>query len=313
MSRDAFSDPPRDRSGTPDPEPRSASRRRAVTFEVPDEANSRDENQRSGQGIRSFEPESSRDEPNDSIRAYYVRDRAYLLRGSQMHSLSNVGTFRVISVSDLATYSYKGDHARLEKDLRGLAKQALIKDSTLEISRKQTLRVVTLTKTGHRLLTHSNQIREDQPIYHGLKKRREVAHDADLYKLYQKETGRIERSGGRPVRVLLDYEITRRLNRDLARLGHEKDDPDRRGEVAGKHALPIVHGKISIPDLRIEYETSELELKHVDLELATYNYRPRAIVAKASAGFSMYGRAGDAQRLRRVLDEHKITQEILTL
>ncbi len=230
-----------------------------------------------------------------------------------MDSLREIGRFRVISVSDLATYCYREDRARTAKDLRGLAQQGLLKDSTLEISRKQSLRIVTLTKAGHRLLSESNRIPADQPIYHGLKKPREVAHDADLYKLYQKEAARIERAGGKPVRVLLDYEIKRRLNRDLARLGTEKDDPDRRAEIAGKHALPIVHGKISIPDLRVEYETPESELRHVDLELATRNYGPRAVAAKASAGFSLYGHSSDVSRLRRVLDEREITREIFTL
>ena len=103
-----------------------------------------------------------------------------------------------------------------------------VRDKTLEISQKKTLRVVTLTKAGHRLLKNTNQVPDDQPIYHGLVKPREVKHDADLYRLYQKEVARIERGGGRPVRVLLDYELKRNLNRDLALLGPEKDDPDRK-------------------------------------------------------------------------------------
>ena len=108
--------------------------------------------------------------------------------------------------------------------------QSLLTDKTLEISQKKTLRVVTLTKAGHRLLKNTNQVPDDQPIYHGLVKPREVKHDADLYRLYQKEAARIERAGGRPVRVLLDYELKRNLNRDLALLGPEKDNPDRKRE-----------------------------------------------------------------------------------
>ena len=113
--------------------------------------------------------------------------------------------------------------------------------------------------------------------------------------------------------MLLDYEIKRNLNRDLALLGPEKDDPDRKNHTAEKHHLRVVNGKIPVPDLRIEYETPELELRHVDLELATRDYRPRAMAEKASAGFSLYGRSEDASRLRRVLDEREITAGILTL
>lgn len=230
-----------------------------------------------------------------------------------MHSLKEIGKFRVILVSDLAKYAYGGDRERMEKDIRALERQSLLRDKTLEISQKKTLRVVTLTKVGHRLLKNANQLPDDQPIYHGLVKPREVKHDADLYRLYQKEAARIERAGGRPVRVLLDFELKRNLNRDLALLGPEKDDQDRKNQIAEKHSLQLVNGKIPVPDLRIEYETPELELRHVDLELVTRDYRPRAMAEKASAGFSLYGRSEDTSRLRRVLDEREITARILTL
>ena len=130
----------------------------------------------------------------DSPRAYYVRDRAYLLRDSEMHSLREIGRFRVIAATDLAKYAYGGDSARMEKDIRRLTQQSLLTEKTLEISRKKTLRVVTLTKAGHRLLKKTNRLPDDQPIYHGLVKPREVKHDADLYRLYQKEAARIERA-----------------------------------------------------------------------------------------------------------------------
>jgi hypothetical protein len=236
-----------------------------------------------------------------------------LLRDSEMQSLTEIGKFRVISVSDLAEYAYGEDRERMQKDIRALTRQSLLTDKTIEISQKKTLRVVTFTKAGHRLLKNTNQLPDDQPIYHGLVKPREVKHDADLYRLYQKEAARIERGGGRPVRVILDYELKRNLNRDLALLGPEKDNPNEKERIAEKHGLQVVNGKIPVPDLRVEYATPELELRHVDLELATRDYRPRAMAEKAAAGFSLYGRSEDASRLRRVLDEREITARILTL
>ena len=71
-------------------------------------------------------------------------------------------------------------------------------------------------------------------VYHGLVKPREAKHDADLYRVYHKEAERIERAGGRPLRVILDYELKRDLNRDLATLGPEKDDPDAKEWDAAK-------------------------------------------------------------------------------
>jgi hypothetical protein len=314
MSRDAFSYDQQDARGARDTSTRRSVRQQRST--PPDTRagkNSAPEAPGRGDNSEVRERHSTRDERNGSPRACYIRDRAYLLRDSEMHSLKEVGKFRVIAVSDLGKFAYSGNRERMEKDIRALAGRSLLRDRTLEISQKKTLRVVTLTKVGHRLLKNTNQVPDDQLIYHGLVKLREVKHDADLYRLYQKEAARIEHSGGRPVRVLLDYELKRNLNRDLSRLGPQKDDPHAKEEIAEKHGLQVVNGKIPVPDLRIEYETPELQLRHVDLELATRDYRPRAMAEKAAAGFSLYGRSEDASRLRRVLDEREITAGILTL
>jgi len=314
MSRDAFSYDPQDAGETRDTSTRrSVRQRRSTSPDTRDRGIPAPEAPSRGDGTEVREQRTVRDERNDSPRAYCVRDRAYLLRDSEMDSLKQIGKFRVIPVSDLAKFAYGGNRERMETDIRALARQSLLRDKTLEISQKKTLRVVTLTKAGHRLLKKTNQVPDDQPIYYGLVKPREVKHDADLYRLYQKESARIERAGGRPVRVLLDYELKRNLNRDLALLGPEKDNADRKREVAEKHQLQVVNGKIPLPDMRLEYENPELELRHVDLELATRDYRPRAMAEKASAGFALYGRSEEASRLRRVLDEQELTAGILTL
>jgi hypothetical protein len=219
----------------------------------------------------------------------------------------------VIAAPDLAKHVYAGDRPRMEKDVRRLVTQGLLADKTIPISQKKTLRVLTLTKAGHRLLKKSNRLPEGQVIYHGLLKVREARHDADLYRLYHKEADRIQRTGGRPLRVILDYELKRDLNRDLALLGPEKDDPDRKDAIAQKHGLQLVNGKIPVPDLRVEYETADLEVRFVDLELATRDYRPRSLAEKAAAGFSLYSRSEDSSRLRRILDERELTAGILSL
>jgi hypothetical protein len=314
VSRDAFSHDPQDAGDLRDTSARRSVRQhRPVPSDTEDGRNQVPEAPGRGDCPETRDQHSGPEERSDSPRAYYVRDRAYLVRNSEMHSLKEIGKFRVIAATDLAKYAYGGSRERMDKDIRRLARQSLVTDKTMEISQKKAIRVVTLTKAGHRLLKKTNQLPDDQPIYHGLRKPREVRHDTDLYRLYQKEADRIERSGGRPVRVLLDYELKRNLNRDLALLGAGKDDPDRKREVAEKHHLMVVNGKIPVPDLRVEYETPELELRRVDLELATRDYRPRAMAEKASAGFSLYGRSEDASRLRRVLDEREITARILTL
>jgi hypothetical protein len=115
------------------------------------------------------------------------------------------------------------------------------------------------------------------------------------------------------LRVILDYELKRDVNRDLVALRQQKDDPDAKESVAEKHHLHAVNGKIPLPDLRIEYENAHGELDRVDLELATRHYRPRGLAAKARAGFSLYSHPEEASRLRRILNDQDLTAGILAL
>jgi len=311
MSRDAFSHDPQD-TREPSP-PRSLPRHRTAPSAPRDDRTTRSQTDVRRERTDHREPEKTHDAPTGAERAYYVRDRAYLLRDSEIHSMKEIGKFRVIAAADLAGYTYGGDGKRMEKEIKHLEREHLVSEKTLEISHRKTLRVMILTKAGHRLLKRTNLLLDDQVIYHGLQKSREAEHDADLYRLYQKEAARIERAGGRPVRVILDYEIKRTLNRDLALLGADKDNLERKAEIAEKYGLAMVNGRIPLPDMRLEYEDAEHLLQRVDLELATREYRPRSLAEKAKAGFAIYGRTEDASRLRRILDERELTQEILTL
>jgi hypothetical protein len=259
-------------------------------------------------GQRSLKPERE-----DSPQAHVLRDRTYLLRESELHVLRDLGTFRVVAAADLARFAYASDTARMERDVRHLKDQGLVAERTLPISGRKTVRVLALTKNGERVVRNTNQLPEDQAIYHGIVKPREAKHDAQLYRLFQTEAARIQSAGGKPLRVLLDYELKRNLNRDRARLGNQKDDPQEIERLAERHGLAVVNGKIPLPDMRIEYQTAELELRRVDLELATRHYRPRGIATKAKAGFSIYSLRDDATRLRRILDDHELSARIFAL
>ena len=68
-----------------------------------------------------------------------------------------------------------------------------------------------------------------------------------------------------------------------------------------------------MPDLRIEYETLDGEIARVNLELVTEHYRGRHVAEKVHAGFSLYTPRGEADRLRRVLDQRELTADILSL
>jgi hypothetical protein len=249
----------------------------------------------------------------DTPRARFLGKRAYFLRESELQTLIEVGTFRAVEAQDLGRLGYGGDGKRMGREVRRLRQQLLLTEKVVRADRTKTLRLFALTKRGFRLARSSGVVPEGQAIYHGFVKPRDAKHDADLYRLYHAHAEKVEQAGGRLTRVILDYELKRDVNRELATLSLELQTDEARERIALRHGLALVNGKIPVPDMRVEYDTADMQHRHLDLELATRNYRPRAIAEKAKAGFSLYARRDDAQRLRRVMDEHKITAEILFL
>ena len=201
-----------------------------------------------------------------------------------------------------------GQRELADRDVQNLVRQGIARKGTFNGPEANPHELLTLTKRGHRLLRANRLASKNQAAYYGFVKPREANHDADLYRLYQKEAARIEERGGRNLRVILDYELKRRINREMARLGTEA-----RPEIAARHGLQMVGNKIPVLDLRIEYETRDGDTTRVNLELVTEHYRGRHLADKVHAGFSLYTPHGEADHLRRVLDQHELTADILSL
>lgn len=63
------------------------------------------------------------------IRTNYVdRDKAYSLRDSEIHTLSEIGKFRIVAMSGLAEFAYNSARARVEKDIEHLSRQGLVRE-----------------------------------------------------------------------------------------------------------------------------------------------------------------------------------------
>lgn len=155
--------------------------------------------------------------PEHDRAQYTDRDRSYSLRPSEIHTLTEVGKFRVLSVEDLARFNYAGGRSRMESDLRNLARQGLVEQRGTSVLKKQLRQVLTLTKQGQRLIRRHGFVPEDQAIYSGLVKPKEADHDADLYRMYRKAADEIGRKGGRVLQVQLDYELKKKLYHRLGR------------------------------------------------------------------------------------------------
>lgn len=259
------------------------------------------------------EPERPGTSAAETRTIYELRGRTYRLRSSEIATIVELGKFRAVAREDLAEFVYGGNHDRMRPDLENLLRQGVVEMKSVPHEETGSRQLLTLTKSGHRFLTQTQRAGKSQALYHGFTKPREAHHDADLYRLYQKAAGKIERQGGRNLRVVLDYEFKKRLYHDLAKLGKDRNSADGKHAVAQKHGLQVVRGKIPVPDVRIEYETRDGERARVDLELATGHYRGRTLSEKVRAGFSLYARAEDVSKLRRVLDQRELTAEILSL
>jgi hypothetical protein len=183
---------------------------------------------------------------------YQLRGRTYRLRVSEIATMLEFGKFRAVAKEDLAQFVYRGDNDRMKLEVENLFRQGLVEIKSIPHEESGSRQLLTLTANGQRFLAETRSTPEGQTLYHGFTKPREAHHDADLYRLYQKASEKIERQGGRNLRVVLDYEIKKRVYRDLARLENDRSSPDNKRVIAERHGLHVVRDKIPVPDIRVE-------------------------------------------------------------
>jgi hypothetical protein len=247
-------------------------------------------------------------------QALYRIDRErYSLCPSELYTLAEAGKFRAITLENLSRYLYSGNTELMESDLRHLQRRELVRLRSVRF--EGTVRVVTLTGRGARVIRQAFKSGSPQEIYAGLKKPRELRHDAALYEIYQAKAQEIVETGGKIKRIVLDYELKKKLNREMKNAGSlslsEKQKP--KEEVAERHRVAVVNGRFVVPDVRVEYDDREGNEARVDLEYLTETYRHGDISSKARAGFHLYAPHDQASRVHRIVDQHHILAEILSI
>jgi hypothetical protein len=243
------------------------------------------------------------------------RFRSHSLRSSEIRTLSDIGKFRVVDRKDLGRVAYPDNETQLAQDIRSLQSRGLIQERTIYRAHRPSRQILTLTGRGQRTLRTRGYVPEEQQLYYGLIKPKEIDHDADLYKVYQKEAENIQRQGGKIIRVRLDSELKSAVYRDRNAAG-KLPELQRKAWLKGvteQQGLSMQGGTILMPDIQIEYETVEGTLAKANLELVSENYRGDAIRSKAGAGFKVYVRAGDSTRVKRALHDSGAVEEILSL
>jgi hypothetical protein len=133
--------------------------------------------------------------------------------------------------------------------------------------------------------------------------------------MYEAEATQIQRRGGTVRRVLLDFECKKKIYAELNKPEDygELSYTRRQEQLAQLYELPVVDGKIALPDLRIEYDTEEGDRAHIDLELATENYRPGHMRQKTRAGFKLYGVNTTSRGHRAGWEGRELTADVLAL
>ncbi len=253
------------------------------------------------------------------------------LREEERKVLAEVGRFRVIATRDLAETVYDGRQSRMERDLAFLREKGLVQVDSVNARRDgrggrvERIEVVTLTKGGQSLARLTGDVPQDQKLYAGLVKPREVEHDAQIYRAYRKEAERIGRSGGTNLRVKLDFELKSEIQKAIhaeRKANPQREMRDIKQEVAERFDLPFVNGTIQVPDARIEFDREPRpddfdqggRTGHEDIEVLTAAYRPGHLRNKAQAGFHVYASSSDRTTLRaKIEDDHGLMADILEL
>ena len=225
-----------------------------------------------------------------------VRDRGheYTLRGSETRTLATVGAFRVVSSRDLRDHHDRPLDPR-SSDLRHLREQRLVETVRVPGTREH---AVALTKDGRSLLEHhrGRDQGDRQTFWHGVKRERELEHDLQVYRAYDRAAERLAERGAHVDRVMLDHELKRDYQSWLHERDRERPDydghPDRTDEEirewAHEHDLPYFDEELHFPDLRIEYRERDGREEREDIEVTTEHYRGDHAASVAQSGFSCY-------------------------
>jgi hypothetical protein len=244
------------------------------------------------------------------------RDREYTLRGSETRTLARVGAFRVVSSRDLRDGRDRPLDPR-SGDLRHLREQGLVETVRVPGSRDY---AVALTKEGRSLLEHSRDRNHDgcQTFWDSVKRERELEHDLQVYRAYEREAERLEAQGARVDRVVLDHELKRDYQQWLHAHDRERDDydgdPDRDPheieDWARANDLPYFDEQVHFPDVRIEYEDADGLWHYLDVEVITVHYRGGHGSAVARSGFKCVGGSSSRVGSRAHLDG--LAEEVLS-
>ena len=170
-------------------------------------------------------------------------------------------------------------------------------------------KVLTATPAGAELARRQavgQGLDSGQRTWAGLVKPGELAHDTEVYRAAREEVKRLLADQATIRRIRIDAElksiVAKRSETARARDGKAAADIEWM-QAARNLGLPVDdNGKVHYPDVQIEYTDADGRTDHVHVEVATNDYRNRAIQAKAAAGFVIHGNGCGGARVSADLD-----------
>ena len=229
----------------------------------------------------------------------------FRLADDSVEALRVAGIFGTVEVSDLTDLFESAGRAK--RSVRDLERDNLLR---VEQFRRGSRRIeaVTLTSRGRRLLERCIDPRETgneeaQAYLSGCARSAQVLHDTAVYRAARCEMRLLAADGGRVRRVRTERQLRRIAMRqiDAARRGGADCDKAR-AMAASELQLTVAEGKLSFPDVRIEWERPSAhgsDLGFVDIEVTTPDYRERSLSAKSAAGYQIYEMAIDGRVSRQ--------------
>jgi hypothetical protein len=243
-------------------------------------------------------PRPERHESRDEA----IRDREidrYPMAPENLKALRAIGTFRVVDRKDLDA-----------GNLNTLLHRGFIQRQTLSPPEGGTMHeILSLTPKGREKLRKQGGADELQRYWVGSVKPREAEHDLEIYRAYKLQAAAIEKAGGKIKRVVVDFEFKSKINSRMNKPGPATKD-ERRKESAKEFDLPIVDGRLMLPDARIEYTDATGHERHLDLEVITRTYRGSKASAVSRSGFTPHHQTSGRNRIhtrkggKAVRDEH---------
>ena len=223
-------------------------------------------------------------------------------------ALLDAGLYRAVSFQDLADAHFDGHPYTARRAVNQWIRAGEMREHTVHGPKGNPYKLLTPTRDGAdraREQAIEQGLDPHQRTWAGLVKHAELSHDAEVYRAARAEIDRLRAEGASVRRIRIDAElksiVAKRSESARARDGKAAADMERI-QSAKEIGLPVDHsGKVHFPDAQIEYTDAEGRTDHVNVEVATRDYRNQAIQAKAAAGFVIHGNGRAGARVSKAL------------